>query len=106
MWWLLAQVPTPTPAPGGDVNTPIDKTGLPGGDALAKLVGGLMYMGLILCIAAIVVGAAMWGLSAHSGNYQGAYMGRKAVLGGFLGALLIGAAAAIVRFAFGAGQGV
>ncbi|HEX8002744.1 MAG TPA: DUF6112 family protein [Mycobacteriales bacterium] len=95
MWRVPAQV---------DVN--LKKDGLPGGDALATLVGGLMWMGLLACVGAIIIGAAAWGLSAHSGNYHGAYMGRKAVLGGFFGALLIGAAAAIVTFAFNAGQKV
>lgn len=87
-----------------DVN--VNKDGLPGGDALTQLVGGLMWMGLIACVAAIIIGAAAWGLAGHSGNYQAAYMGRKAVLGGFLGALLIGAAAAIVTFAFDLGKTV
>jgi hypothetical protein len=95
MWRMPAQV---------DVN--LNKDGLPGGDALATLVGGLMWIGLLACVGAIILGAAAWGLSAHSGNYNGAYMGRRAVLGGFLGALLIGAAAALVSFAFDAGQKV
>jgi hypothetical protein len=106
MWWLPMQA-TPSPVPGGgDVNPTIDKGGLPGGDALTHLVGGLMYLGLIACVGAIVAGAAMWGLSAHNGNYRGAYNGRLMVIGGAVGAFLIGAAAALVRFAFGAGQGV
>lgn len=95
--WLPSQV---------DVSTPIDKNGLPGGEALAKLVGGLMYLGLLACVGAVIAGAAAWAWSAHSGNYQAAYAGRKAVLGGFFGALLIGAAAAIVEFAFNAGGSV
>lgn len=104
MWSRL--VGAPAPGPGGQVNPTIDKTGLPGGDSLSHMVGGAMYYGLILCIAAVVIGAATWGLSAYNGNYQGAYLGRRGVLGGFLGAVLIGAAAAIVNFAFGAGQQV
>jgi hypothetical protein len=105
MWWRLV-VADPTPGPGGQVNPTIDKTGLPGGDALAHLIGGGMYIGLLVCVLVVVIGAAGWGLSAYHGNYQGAYLSRKGVLYGFGGAVLIGGGATIVNFAFGVGQQV
>ena len=103
MWLRLVADPAPG---GGQVNPTIDKTGLPGGDALAHMVGGAMYIALLLCVGAVVLGAGFWGLSAYHGNYQGAYLGRKGVLYGFAGAVVIGGAATIVNFAFGAGQQV
>ena len=98
MWWLPAQADPVAPV--------IDKTGLPGGDAAAKLIGGLMYLGLLACIGAVVIGATMWAWGSHSGNYRGSYAGRCVVIGGAVGALLIGAAVTIVNFAFSAGQTV
>ncbi len=35
-----------------------DPSGLPGGAALQKMVNGLVFLGLIACLAAVVVGGA------------------------------------------------
>jgi hypothetical protein len=83
-----------------------DASGLPGTAELIRLTDSVGYWGVILAIAGLVVGAAVWALGAHSQNYHQAFTGRRAVLVSGLAALLIGAAPHIVQFFFQAGQGV
>jgi hypothetical protein len=75
-----------------------DPNGLPGGAALQKLADGLMFWGLIACLVGLVASAAIWALSSYSGNYQHSASGRRGTLGSAGGAILIGAAPAIVTF--------
>ena len=89
-----------------DVNTHPDPSGLPGGTTLQHLLNGLVFVGLLSCIAAVVVGGATWFLGSQAGNFTATVGGRRAVLSGMAGALVIGAAAAIVNFFFTAGAGV
>jgi hypothetical protein len=89
-----------------DVNTHPDPTGLPGGTTLQHLLNGLVFVGLLSCVAGVVVGGATWFLGSQAGNFTAAVGGRRAVLAGMVGALVIGAAAAIVNFFFTAGSGV
>lgn len=79
---------------------------LPGSDTIAKLVGGLAEWGLYACLAAIVIGGAWWGWSQRSSNYHGVHSGRNLLLGGVIGAIVIGAANVIVAWAFTTGSGV
>lgn len=88
------------------VGTHPDPTGLPGGAALQKLLDGLVFIGLLGCVATIVVGGATWFAGAQSGNFGASLGGRRAVVGGVLGALVIGASAALVNFFFAAGSSV
>lgn len=75
-----------------------DATGLPGSDALVSLVNGLAFWGLLAALAGLVVSAAVWALSSHSGNYQQAASGRRGTLVSAAAAFLVGAAPAIVAF--------
>ncbi|MGH9047998.1 MAG: DUF6112 family protein [Acidimicrobiales bacterium] len=79
---------------------------LPGGAALQNLVNGVAGWALILSLAGLVVGAALWALGAHSQNYQQSFVGRRAVLVSGLAALIIGAAPAIIGFFFNQGTGI
>jgi hypothetical protein len=54
----------------------------------------------------MVIGGATWFLASHAGNYGATTGGRRAVLAGIAGALVIGAAPAIVNFFFLSGQQV
>ena len=72
--------------------------GLPGSPALQQLVDGLAFWGLLAALAGLVVSAAVWALSAQSGNYQHASMGRRGTLVAAAAAFLVGAAPAIVSF--------
>lgn len=76
---------------------------LPGTAQLTALVGGLMTWVLLACVAGVLVGAAMWAVGSRSGHYASANNGRLMVFGGATGALLAGAAVAVVNFAFGVG---
>lgn len=77
-----------------------DPTGLPGGEVVQRIANGIAAFSLLACAAAIVLGAAGWALSSHTGNYHHAFAGRRAVLIGSAAALLIGMSASIVNFFF------
>ena len=78
-------------------------TAIPGGAALQAIVNGIGGWALIIALAGLVIGAAMWALGAHSQNYQQSFVGRKAVLVSGLAALVIGAAPVIIDFFFHTG---
>ena len=79
---------------------------LPGGHVLESLTNGIAGFSLIFCLIGLVVGAAMWGLGSTSSNYQQTFIGKKAFAVSALAALLIGGAAAIINFFYGAGQSI
>jgi hypothetical protein len=83
-----------------------DPSGLPGGRVLQDLTNGMAGFALILCLMGLVIGAAMWGLGSNSSNFQQTLVGKRACAVCALAALLIGAAAAIINFFYGAGQSV
>lgn len=76
---------------------------LPGTAQLNSLVGGLVTWVLLACVTAVLAGAATWGLGSRSGHYGASQQGRMMVLGGAIGAVITGAAAALVNFGFGLG---
>jgi hypothetical protein len=73
---------------------------LPGTSQLTSLIGGMMTWVLLACVVAILAGAAAWGFGARFGNYSSQQSGRMMVLGGVVGALVSGAAVALVNFGF------
>src|SRR6266540_3741306 len=75
-----------------------DPNGLPGSPALQQLVNGLAFWGLLAALAGLVISAAVWALSAHSGNYHHAGVGRRGTLVAAAAAFLVGAAPAIISF--------
>ena len=77
---------------------------LPGGHVLESLTNGIAGFSLIFCLIGLVVGAAMWGLGSTSSNYQQTLIGKRAFAVSALAALLIGGAAAIINFFYGAGS--
>jgi Family of unknown function (DUF6112) len=79
---------------------------LPGGSTLLTLVDGLGGWALILALAGLLIGAALWAIGSHSQNYQQSYVGRRAVLVSGVAALLIGAAPTLIGFFFSTGQGI
>ena len=80
------------------INANPSASGLPGSAALEKLVGGLAFWGLLAALAGVIVSAAVWALSSHSGNYHHASVGRRGTLVSAGAALLVGAAPAIIAF--------
>ena len=75
-----------------------DPNGLPGTTALEKLISGVAFWALLAALAGLLISAAVWALSSHSGNYHHASMGRRGTLISALAAFLVGAAPAIVAF--------
>src|SRR6266581_473145 len=75
-----------------------DPNGLPGSSALEKLISGLAFWALLAALAGLLISAAVWALSSHSGNYHHASLGRRGTLISALAAFLVGAAPAIVTF--------
>jgi Family of unknown function (DUF6112) len=89
-----------------DVAVNPNLTGLPGGTALQKFVNGLAGFSLLACLVAVIIGGGAWGLGHQSGNFQYTSRGKQGVLGGIVGAFLIGGSAAIINFFFNAGHGI
>jgi hypothetical protein len=79
--------------------------GMPGADLWRQVLGWVMQWGLWLSLAAIVLGAGGWWISASTGGYSGAARGKQFVLGGAIGALVIGLGPKIVNLLFAAGRG-
>jgi hypothetical protein len=75
-----------------------DPNGLPGSSALEKLISGLAFWALLASLAGLLISAAVWALSAHSGNYHHATLGRRGTIISAVAAFLVGAAPAIVAF--------
>ena len=87
-----------------DLNPDPDR--LPGGDVLQSLTNGIAGFALVFCLIGLVVGAGLWALGSNSSNYQQTFVGKRAFAVCAVAALLIGAAAAIINFFYGAGQNV
>ncbi|EYT56580.1 membrane protein [Leucobacter sp. UCD-THU] len=98
---LLSTLVTITP---GEVNISPNDNGLPGIEALKKIVGATMTIALILSVMALLVSAVIWGFGANSANPHMAARGKLGVLISCAAALLSGAAVALINFAWGIGQ--
>jgi hypothetical protein len=88
------------------VNVSPNPSGIPGGDAVQKLLNGGAAFGLLACVGTVIIGAAQWGFGSRSSNYSQADDGKTRMLKGVGGAFGIGAAAAIINFFFNAGSAV
>lgn len=83
-----------------------DADNLPGGEVLQNLTDGIAYFALIFCVLGLVLSAGLWVLGSNSNNFQQTAAGKKGALVCFIAAALIGAAAALINFFYGAGQNV
>ena len=84
-------------------------TANPSGSAIGDAAGKIQTIinltdqgALWASLLSVLVGAGVWGLSKHFGNYGGAHKGQILVLGGAAGALLASMAPAIINGLFGA----
>jgi hypothetical protein len=89
----LIQIQDPGITPNG--------TGLPGLEALKRMVGALLTFSLVACVAGFVISAATWALASHGGNAHYAGKGKQGCVIAGVAAVLIGSANAIIRFASG-----
>lgn len=83
-----------------------DATKLPGAGALQQITDGIGGVALAICVVALLVGAAMWALGSHLQNPHQAMLGRRTVVTAVAAAMLVGAAGAIVTWAFELGSRV
>jgi hypothetical protein len=74
--------------------------GMPGGGLVQQLLDWLGQLALWGSLGAILVGAAIYGLAQHTGNYAGGYKGRQLALAGAVGACLAGLAPHLVNLLF------
>ena len=94
--YLFAQVPNLDPAAGSKW--------IPNYDQIISALNGLTLGGLLFAAGTVIIGGATWALAANRAHTQGVTWGRFMVIGGFLGAVVIGAAGAIVNTGFSLGS--
>ncbi len=75
-----------------------DIEALPGGRQLQQLVDGTAAFALVVLVGAIVGGAVLWAVGAAGSNYGQVGAGKRMVLLGMFGAVIVGGAAALVNF--------
>jgi hypothetical protein len=78
--------------------------GLPGVATLVHMVGGLMTIAFVICVAGVIGGGITSAVCAASNNPYGALAGKRAVALSLLGALLTAAAWFLVNFFVQAGS--
>jgi hypothetical protein len=77
---------------------------IPGTSTIQSLIGGLEFLALLACVAAVVAGGGAWAWGQRQANITVAHHGRRLAEGGLIGGLLIGGAVLLVSQAFGFGQ--
>ena len=87
-----------------DVNFTPDFNAIPGAGPVQTLINGIGAFALLIALVGIIIGGAMWGIGSLSSNYHQAAIGERATLYCVVGAVIIGAAAALVNWAFSLGQ--
>ena len=82
------------------VNITPDFDVLPGSGPLQRLVNGLGAVALMLSLSGVIIGGGLWGVGSLPSNHHAATIGKRATLYGVVGAVIIGASAALVNWAF------
>ena len=85
-----------------DVSVRPDAAGMPGAELIQRLLNWTQMVALWGSLAAILVGAAMYGLAREGGSYSGASRGKSLALGGMVGSVLAGVAPTAVNLLFAA----
>lgn len=85
-----------------DVSVEPTAEGLPGAELIQKLLNWSQMIALWGSLAALLVGAAMYGLAREGGSYGAASRGKSLAMGGVIGAILAGLAPTIVNMLFDA----
>ena len=83
-----------------DVTVRPDATGMPGAALIQRLLNWAQMVALWGSLAALLVGAAMYGLAREGGSYSGASRGKTLALGGVVGAIIAGLAPTAVNMLF------
>lgn len=99
-------MPTATANPSSWINPAPDSSQLPGSDQVLGLVAGLRWAALVCCLVALIIGAAVWAFSSHSGNPYQTSKAKVTVFGALLGVFVIGAAPALIQWLYDLGTQV
>lgn len=75
-------------------------SGMPGAQLVQQLLDWSQMVALWGSLAALLVGAAMYGLAREGGNYSGASRGKGLAIGGVVGAILAGVAPTAINLLF------
>ena len=101
----VLQTPPTTTGPGGSgVSVTPTADGMPGADLVQTLLNWTQMVALWGSLAALLVGAAIYGLAREGGSYQAASKGKSLALGGVVGAILAGLAPTAVNMLFEAAR--
>lgn len=97
----MLQVPPTTVAPSGTgVSVTPSADGMPGANLVQQLLNWTQMVALWGSLAALLVGAAVYGLAREGGSYGAASKGKSLALGGIVGAILAGLAPTAVNMLF------
>ena len=75
-----------------------DPGGLPGSHQASQLINGLFFYTLLACLAGLLISVIVWVFASRSQNYHHAANGRTGTIIAAVGALVAGAAPALVNF--------
>ncbi len=75
-----------------------DPAGLPGSSVAEKLINGLFFYTLLGCLAGLLLSVLVWVFSSRAQNYHHAATGRQGTMVAAFGALVAGAAPALINF--------
>lgn len=78
--------------------------GMPGAELIQQLLNWAQMIALWGSLAALLVGAAIYGLAREGGSYGGASRGKALALGGVVGSILAGVAPTAVNMLFEAAR--
>ncbi len=84
----------------GQVSVTPDSAGMPGAELVQKLLNWSQMVALWGSLAALLVGAAMYGLAREGGSYANASRGKGLAIGGMIGAILAGVAPTAINLLF------
>jgi hypothetical protein len=89
-----------------DATTPTftPTAGAPGSAAVQKLLDWGGWFALAASLGGLIIGAGMWAHSSTSGSYGGVHRGKQYVLGGAIGALVLGVAPLLISTLFTTGK--
>jgi hypothetical protein len=82
---------------------PPDASQLPGSTALSNLVAGVEYLALLILVGAMAWFGVEWAVAHHTNNPYHLQAGKMGFIRSAGGAILVGAAAALVNFFFHVG---
>jgi hypothetical protein len=83
-----------------------DSSALPGKGALQQIANGIAGLGLIFCVGAMALNGARMALGKRTHNVGMASEGKDGMIAAFLGAAVIGGAAALINGAVDIGHSI